>query len=46
MFESKRDLYIAPCIFRNIQMATRGARERISEMALKDNLVSEFYAKL
>ena len=34
MFEPKRDLSIAPCILTHIQIATRGARERISKKAM------------
>ena len=47
MLESMRDLSIAPCIFENIEMTTRGARELNSKKAtLMLSLSLNVYAKL
>ena len=44
MFEPKRDPSFVTCILTNIQIATRGARERISKNAiLMHNLALKVY---
>ena len=46
MFEPKRDPSIITCILTNIQIATRGARERISKKAmLMHNLALKVYLR-
>ena len=47
MLEPMRDLSIAPCIFGNIEMTTRGARERNSKKTtLMQSLSLNVYAEL